>query len=152
MNAAGERYIHKVTNLSGQADHAHIVFPHVHRVASLLKRWILGTHQGAVEHHHLDAYLDEFVFRFNRRHSRNRGLLFWRLLCAVLEHPPVTRAELAGRKAAMAAADEQHRLDVAAISRQKKVDYNRNRYRTKIEATGRKVRRYKDRGKRAPRA
>ncbi len=47
--------------------------PRVHRVASLLKRWLLGTHQGGVQQHHADAYLDEFVFRFNRRTSRDRA-------------------------------------------------------------------------------
>ena len=54
--------------------------PQVHRVVSLLKRWLLGTHQGAVSHEHLDYYLDEFTFRFNRRTSRSRGKLFFRLL------------------------------------------------------------------------
>jgi hypothetical protein len=54
--------------------------PGVHVVASLLKRWLLGTHQGSVTAQHLDAYLDEFTFRFNRRHSRQRGMLFYRLL------------------------------------------------------------------------
>ena len=54
--------------------------PEVHRVASLLKRWLLGTHQGAVSHDHLDYYLDEFTFRFNRRRARHRGLLFYRLI------------------------------------------------------------------------
>ena len=53
--------------------------PRFHRVASLLKRWLLGTHQGAVSHKHLDYYLDEFSFRFNRRKSRSRGKLFYRL-------------------------------------------------------------------------
>ncbi len=52
----------------------------VHRVVSLLKRWLTGTHQGAVMHEHLQSYLDEFVFRFNRRTSRSRGLLFYRLI------------------------------------------------------------------------
>ena len=52
----------------------------VHIVISLLKRWLLGTHQGAVSHEHLPYYLDEFVFRFNRRTSTHRGLLFFRLL------------------------------------------------------------------------
>ncbi|HEY5186092.1 MAG TPA: transposase, partial [Actinomycetes bacterium] len=47
-------------------------------VASLAKRWLLGTHQGAIDDAHLPAYLDEFVFRFNRRTSRSRGLLFYR--------------------------------------------------------------------------
>jgi hypothetical protein len=61
-------------------DPAHVVMPEVHRVASLLKRWLLGTHQGAVSHDQLDYYLDEFTFGFNRRRSRHRGLLFYRLL------------------------------------------------------------------------
>lgn len=51
----------------------------VHRVVSLLKRWLLGTHQGAVRHEYLDPYLDEFTFRFNRRKSASRGKLFYRL-------------------------------------------------------------------------
>jgi len=54
--------------------------PHVHQVVSLLKRWLLGTHQGAVTPEHLDYYLDEFTFRFNRRRSRSRGKLFFRLV------------------------------------------------------------------------
>ena len=61
----------------------------VHRVASLLKRWLLGTHQG-VGVRQLDFYLDEFTFRFNRRHSRSRGLLFRRLLeqAVHVDHAP----------------------------------------------------------------
>ena len=55
------------------------LLPHCHRVASLLKRWMLGTHQGAISHEHLEYYLDEFTFRFNRRTSRHRGKLFFRL-------------------------------------------------------------------------
>lgn len=62
----------------------------VHRVASLLKRWLTGTHQGAVDHEHLQSYLDEFVFRFNRRTSRSRGLLFQRLIENSVRTPPVT--------------------------------------------------------------
>ena len=59
-----------------------------HLVASLVKRWLLGTHQGAVSHEHLEYYLDEFVFRFNRRTSTHRGKLFFRLLeNAVLVEP-----------------------------------------------------------------
>jgi hypothetical protein len=53
--------------------------PRVHRVASLLKRWLMGTHQGAVTQEHPDYYLDEFTFRFNGRRSANRGKLFYRL-------------------------------------------------------------------------
>ena len=66
--------------LLGSGESAEAVLPRVHRVASLLKRWLLGTHQGAVSREHLDSYLDEFTFRFNRRTSRHRGTLFSRLL------------------------------------------------------------------------
>ena len=52
----------------------------MHKAISVLKRWLLGTHQGAVSHGHLDYYLDEFVFRFNRRNSRSRGKLFSQLV------------------------------------------------------------------------
>jgi hypothetical protein len=69
-------------------DPAHVVMPEVHRVASLLKRWLLGTHQGAVSHDQLDYYLDEFTFRFNRRRSRHRGLLFYRLIEGALVADP----------------------------------------------------------------
>ena len=72
-------YQHQVTVISGGPEPAHEVMPRVHLVASLLKRWLLGTHQGGVQHQHLDYYLDEFTFRFNRRRSRARGLLFHRL-------------------------------------------------------------------------
>jgi transposase-like protein/ribosomal protein L37AE/L43A len=76
LKAAG--YRHRVTLLRGREDLAMKCLPRVHRVASLLKRWLLGTHQGAVSQAHLDYYLDEFTFRFNRRTSRHRGLLFFR--------------------------------------------------------------------------
>lgn len=56
------------------------LLPLAHRVSSLLKRWLMGTHQGAVSHEHLDYYLDEFTFRFNRRTSQYRGKLFYRLV------------------------------------------------------------------------
>lgn len=72
-------YGHKVTVLKRSKASASDLLPRVHRVASLLKRWILGTHQGAVSPEHLDGYLDEFSFRFNRRTSRSRGKLFYRL-------------------------------------------------------------------------
>lgn len=74
------RFLHSITNLGETHDPAHVAMPEVHRVASLLKRWLLGTHQGAVSHEQLDYYLDEFTFRFNRRGARHRGLLFYRLL------------------------------------------------------------------------
>jgi hypothetical protein len=64
--------------------------PVVNRVASLLKRWLLGTHHGAVQPGQLDHYLEEFAFRFNRRSSRSRGLLFYRLLEQSVRHDPIT--------------------------------------------------------------
>ena len=73
-------YRHEVTILKGRAESAAELLPRVHRVISLLKRWLLGTHQGAVSPAHLDYYLDEFTFRFNRRGSQSRGKLFYRLL------------------------------------------------------------------------
>jgi len=82
-------YNHRVTNLSRSAKKAHELLPRVHRVASLLKRWLLGTHQGGVQHAHLDYYLDEFTFRFNRRGSRARGLLFYRLAQQAVATDPV---------------------------------------------------------------
>jgi transposase-like protein len=74
------RFTHVVTNVSATGDPAHVALPHVHLVASLVKRWVLGTHQGAISHAQLDYYLDEFTFRFNRRRARHRGLLFYSLL------------------------------------------------------------------------
>jgi transposase-like protein/transcription elongation factor Elf1 len=73
-------YRHRITYLQGQAKSPSQLLPHVHQVVSLLKRWLLGTHHGGVTHEHLDYYLDEFTFRFNRRRSRSRGKLFFRLV------------------------------------------------------------------------
>jgi transposase-like protein len=75
----GKGYRHRITFLKGRRESASELMPRVHKVASLLKRWLLGTHQGAVSREHLDYYLDEFTFRFNRRNSRSRGKLFLRL-------------------------------------------------------------------------
>ena len=71
-------YVHKVVRKTEEVGDN--LLPYCHRVASLLKRWILGTYQGAVSHDHLDYYLDEYTFRFNRRTSRSRGKLFYRLV------------------------------------------------------------------------
>jgi len=70
------------------------LLPAVHRVASLAKRWLLGTHQGSVEPAHLPSYLNEFVFRFNRRRSRSRGLVFYRVLQLAIAHDPVRYRDL----------------------------------------------------------
>ena len=87
-------YEHERTVMRQQSDPAHVVMPGVHRVASLLQRWLLGTHQGRVSPEHLDAYLNEFTFRFNRRHSRRRGLLFYRLLEQAVVAEPITYRSL----------------------------------------------------------
>lgn len=70
------------------------LLPGVHRLASLAKRWLLGTHQGSVDEAHLPSYLDEFVFRFNRRTSRSRGLVFYRVLELAVGHEPVRYRDL----------------------------------------------------------
>jgi transposase-like protein len=77
-------YRHEVVFLKDDAS----LLPRVHRAASLLKRWLMGTHQGAVSHEHLDYYLDEFTFRFNRRASASRGKLFYRLVQQTVRAEP----------------------------------------------------------------
>ena len=76
--------------MRGRRKEASELMPRVHRVASLLKRWLLGTHQGAVAHQQLPYYLDEFTFRFNRRKSKSRGKLFFRLMQQAVSTPPAT--------------------------------------------------------------
>ena len=85
-------FVHQPTSIAASGDPAYVVMPRAHRVSSLLKRWLLGTHQGAVRAQQLDFYLDEFAFRFNRRSSRQRGLLFHRLLeqAMQIDHVPIT--------------------------------------------------------------
>jgi len=82
-------YRHRITFLSDHPEPANELLPRVHLVVSLLKRWLLGTHQGAVSPAHLDYYLDEFTFRFNRRRSRHRGMLFYRLAQQAVQVEPV---------------------------------------------------------------
>ena len=96
LSAAG--FLHQPTSLAASGDPAHVVMPRVHRVSSLLKRWLLGTHQGATQPRHLDFYLDEYTFRFNRRGSRHRGLLFHRLLEQAVAVEPVPVRALVGGK------------------------------------------------------
>lgn len=81
-NVKSNGYIHEIIQKDNDIDSelGDNLLPHCHRVIALLKRWLLGTHQGAVSHEHLDYYLDEFTFRFNRRTSKSRGKLFFRLL------------------------------------------------------------------------
>lgn len=82
-------YTHQITIRGKRKQAASELMPRVHRVVSLLKRWLIGTHQGAVSHEYLDYYLDEFTFRFNRRASRYRGKLFMRLLENAVQIEPV---------------------------------------------------------------
>lgn len=81
-------YTHRPIVVKRRAATASELLPRVHRVVSLLKRWLLGTHQGAVRAAHLDYYLDEFTFRFNRRTSASRGKLFYRLVQQALQIGP----------------------------------------------------------------
>ena len=89
-------YRHKVINIAASGDAAHVVMPRVHRVASLFSRVWLGTHQGAIRPSHLAYYLDEFTFRFNRRNSKTRGLLFYRLMEQAVDCAPAPRKILIG--------------------------------------------------------
>ena len=73
------------------------VLPRVHLIVSHCWRWLLGTHQGRVSRRHLQWYLDEFVFRFNRRTSRSRGKVFYRLLQQAISHQATTYSELVGK-------------------------------------------------------
>ena len=86
-------YVHNRQVQSRQEEGEHLL-PRVHRVIALLKRWLLGTHQGAIGQEHLDAYLDEFTFRFNRRKSKSRGKLFYRLAQQAVLVGPVPFATL----------------------------------------------------------
>ena len=94
-------YQHDVTFLRGNKKTPSELMPRVHRVICLLKRWLMGTHQGAVSHKHLDYYLDEFTFRFNRRRSKSRGKLFFRLVqqAVAVEPIPLDRILYPGIKA-----------------------------------------------------
>jgi len=91
-----EGYAHDRRIQRKQPEGAHLL-PRVHRVASLLKRWLLGTHQGAIGHAHLDHYLDEVTFRFNRRKSVSRGKLFYRLAQHAMQVDPAPIASLSNR-------------------------------------------------------
>ena len=87
-------YTHKQTMMSSSDDPAHVSMPGVHRVSSLLKRWILATHQGSLVPAHLQSYLEEFTFRFNRRTSQSRGLLFRRLMEQAVVAGSITEADV----------------------------------------------------------
>jgi len=86
-------YIHKRQKATAK-DNEEEVLPNVHRIASLLKRWLLGTHQSYLNKNKLEYYLDEYVFRYNRRTSRSRGLLFLRLVEQAVNKTPVSYKEI----------------------------------------------------------
>lgn len=92
-------YQHIPTSVSAAGEPAHEVLPSVHLVFSLVKRWIMGTMQGSVSPEHLQGYFDEWIFRFNRRRSRSRGLLFYRLMQQAAHSDIITYNDLrkAGR-------------------------------------------------------
>jgi transposase-like protein len=87
-----DRRVQQAARGRGEAPGA--LLPAVHRVASLCKRWLLGTHQGSVNEAHLPAYLNEFAFRFNRRRSRSRGMVFYRVMELAAGHTPVRYRDL----------------------------------------------------------
>jgi len=89
-------YDHEVTSVQRRRPkEVSTLLPRVHLVVSLRKRWLEGTHQGAVSHEHLPYYLDEFTFRFNRRKSKSRGKLFFRLVQQAVDTGPTTYAQIA---------------------------------------------------------
>jgi transposase-like protein len=90
----GKHYHHQVIFLKGQQQSPSELMPRVHLVVSRLKRWCLGMHQGAVSRQHLDFYLEEFTFRFNRRTSRSRGRLFYRLAQQAVKVEPAPYSSL----------------------------------------------------------
>ncbi len=87
-------YTHSRTGVSQSGDPAHVTMPAVHRIAALLKRGLLGIHQAAVSGKYLEYYLDEYTFRFNRRTSRARGMLFYRLMQQAVTTTTVTYRQL----------------------------------------------------------
>jgi transposase-like protein len=91
-------YRHERAVFSKTGDPSHVSMPGVHRIAALLKRWLLSTHQGAVRGKHLDYYLDEYTFRFNRRTSKSRGMLFYRLMEQAAMTAPLSYRQIVNGK------------------------------------------------------
>lgn len=87
------KYKHEIQNKKLILDKEEIT-PNVHKIASLLKRWLLGTHQNYVSQDYLNFYLDEFTFRYNRRNSKSRGLLFYTLLKQAMSHQPLSKTNM----------------------------------------------------------
>lgn len=89
-----EKFIHEEKVVSGSGKQAHELLPHVHMIDSLVKRWINGTHQGKISQKHLEYYLEEFAFRFNRKLSNHRGKLFYRLMQQSIDCSPSTYKQI----------------------------------------------------------
>ena len=86
------KYSHKIINQTRELDKDNLL-PNVHKIASLVKRWLLGTHQSYVNNEHLQFYLDEFTFRYNRRKSNSRGKLFYTMLYQSIKNEPLKNKE-----------------------------------------------------------
>jgi hypothetical protein len=130
LHAEGLTYPLHQTVQHGNPNPADQLLPHVHRVISLLKRWLLGTYQGGAQSQHLDTYLDEFVFRFNRRRSGSRGLLFWRLICMLTDTPGAVRyTELRARNGELLNAERQHVRELHEDTKARNSAKNSRRYR-----------------------
>ena len=91
-------YCHEVKKIFGSGNEAVELLPYVHLVISLVKRWLMGTHQGAVSSEHLQYYLDEYAFRFNRRLSTHRDKLFYRLMQQAVVTEATPREEIFAKK------------------------------------------------------
>jgi len=90
---SGKGYYHQIQRFEKKGNEEQML-PNAHRVASLLKRWLLGTHQNYVSPSRMQDYLEEFVFRYNRRKSNSRGLLFQRIMEQAVKHKPVKYQEI----------------------------------------------------------
>jgi transposase-like protein len=93
LKQEGFKHRPRLINASGKTESA--LLPRVHRVTSLLKRWLMGTHKGTLTREKLDSYLDEFTFRFNRRTSRYRWKLFYSLIAQAVAVEPFPSSRLA---------------------------------------------------------
>ena len=105
LAARGITYEHIPLSEKGLKKKGHELLPVVHLIASLVKRWVLQTHQAGIQEHQLQGYLDEYVFRFNRRNATSRGFVFWRLVCGLVEAEHLPRASITSRKNALKEAD-----------------------------------------------
>ena len=92
LKQEGFKHQPRLINTSGKITSA--LLPRVHQVSSLLKRWLMGTHKGALSREQLDSYLDEFTFRFNRRTSRYRWKLFYKLVAQTVAIEPMPYSRL----------------------------------------------------------